>query len=216
MSGFEPTRWSVVLKARADPAEARKALETLCRTYRPPVLAYIKARGYPASVSEDLAQGFFARFIEDALHANARPERGRFRSYLLTAVRGYVLDDGKSARATKRGGGVHFEAIDDEGLDVTSRDLTPEEAFDREWALSVLRKALAQLKVEACSVGKERLFEVTRAFLIESPDVADYDRASAELGLRRNTLAVAVHRLRHRLRELVQTELQDTTASAED
>lgn len=204
------------MRARAGPAEARRALETLCRIYRPPVLAYIRARGHPVVVAEDLAQAFFMRFLEEAWHANADPARGRFRAYLLTAVKRYVIDAEISAHAAKRGGAAQIESIDEETSELNSREPTPEEAFDRAWALAVLRKALAQLDDEARKAGKGRLFETVREFLVESPDESEYARAAERLGMRPNTIAVAVHRLRRRLRELVQFELQETTSSPED
>ena len=216
MSQFETTRWSLVLQARDDAPKARAALETLCRIYRPPVLAYVRGRGYSPETAEDLVQTFFTRFLEHAWHASADPTRGRFRAYLLTALKRYLIDSHAEARAIKRGGRLHFESLDTENSPTPASEDTPERAFERAWALAVLHAAIHRLQAEAEQTGKRELFVALREFLIERPDESDYARAAQKLGLRRNTLAVAVHRLRHRLRELVQTELAQTAGNEND
>ncbi len=215
MSRFDTTRWSLVLDARADVPQAHAALEALCRSYRPPVLAYVRSRGYPTDVAEDLVQAFFLRFVEQDWHARADPERGRFRAYLLTLLKRHIGACASEAHASKRGGGIRFEPLDDERA-ADSADETPERSFERVWAITVLGRALNRLRSEADAAGKRPLFDALREFLVESPDEADYARTAAALGLRRNTLAVAVHRLRHRLRELVEEELADTTSAQTD
>lgn len=216
MGRFDTTRWSVVLQARGDPASARAALETLCRTYRPAVLAYVRAHTRARDDAEDLTQAFFARFLEQAWHASADPERGRFRSFLLTALKRFLIDAHAGAQALKRGGGYRFEPLAADDADMASDGDTPARAFDRAWAIAVLDSALAHLRGEAEQAGKLALFERLSEFLAEAPDETDYARAAADLNLRRNTLAVAVHRLRQRLRELVRQELADTTADRAD
>lgn len=216
MGRFDTTRWSVVLRARGEPAEARAALETLCRTYRPPVLAYVRHHVRMRDNAEDLTQAFFVHFLEHAWYARADPERGRFRSFLLTALRRFLIDADAEASALKRGGGYRFEALDEESGGAGSGGDTPEHAFDREWARAVLGAAFARLREEAEQADKLPMFERLSEFLAEPPDAADYARVAAELGVRRNTLAVAVHRLRHRLRDLVREELIETTADRED
>lgn len=212
MGRFETTRWSVVLQARGEPADARRALETLCRTYRPPVLAYVRNHVHARDTAEDLTQAFFARFLEQAWHANADPERGRFRSFLLTALKRFLIDADAEGRALKRGGGFRFETFDDVHADAASTAETPERIFQREWAKALLAAAFARLREEAERAGKLAMFERLSEFLAEPPDEADYARAAEELHLRRNTLAVAVHRMRRRLRDLVREELAETTA----
>jgi RNA polymerase sigma-70 factor (ECF subfamily) len=215
VSRFDTTQWSQVLRARDGSGGAREALESLCRTYRPPVLAYVRSRGYSRETAEDLTQAFFTRFLEHASHASADPERGRFRAFLLTAVKRFLINADEEAHANKRGGRIRFESFDaasecdaDPGIDQD----TPERAFDRAWAQVVLDAALQRLHEEAARADKEALFGQLRDFLIESPDDSDYARVSETLKVRRNTLAVAVHRLRRRLRELVRDELEKTAA----
>jgi len=219
MAKFDSTQWSLVLQARADTPDARSALDRLCRTYRPPVLAYIRSRGYAADVTEDLAQTFFARFIENAYHASADPARGRFRAFLLVALKRFLINQDAEAHALKRGGDISLRRLDDSQLnveDLAAGDEGPEQAFERSWAMAVLDTAMRKLRSEAEEAGKMPLFEQLAEFLTERPDEADYERAARLLNLRRNTLAVAVHRLRHRLRELVRAELTQTTAARED
>lgn len=213
MGRFETTRWSVVLRAHGDTGDARAALEQLCRTYRPPVLAFVRFRGYPADAAEDLTQAFFTRFIERAWYSSADPERGRFRSFLLTALKRFLIDADAEAATLKRGGGFRFELLDGDAGCVDAAGETPDAAFEREWAHAVLRAALARLRAEAEQAGKLELFRRLGEFLIERPGEAEYARAAEDLHLRRNTLAVAVHRMRHRLRDLVREELMETTSN---
>jgi len=215
MSRFDTTRWSLVLQARSGTPQARSALESLCRTYRPAVVAYVRSHGYATDAADDVVQGFFLRFIDNAWHADADRERGRFRTYLLTTLKRHLIASRVEANALKRGGGQRIEPIDDEAEDVVD-DANPERHFEKVWAMTVVGHALARLRDEADKAGKRELFDALGEFLGERPDDADYARAAAKLGLRRNTLAVAVHRLRHRLRELIEAELADTAHAETD
>ena len=200
------------MKAREDAPDARAALEALCRSYRPPVLAYVRSRGYAPEAAEDLVQGFFERFLDHAWHATAERERGRFRAYLLTMLKRYLSSSEIEAHARKRGGDVRIESLEETHAAGNDEE-TPERTFERVWAITVLTHALARLREEATAAGKRELFEALREFLVERPDEADYARAAERLNLRRNTLAVAVHRLRARLRELIEDELAETTTA---
>ena len=215
MSRFNTTQWSVVLGAQGAGDDARAALESLCRTYRPPVLAYISSRGYRGDVAEDLTQSFFTRFLERADYADADPSRGRFRAYLLTAIKHFLINAAAEAHRVKRGGRFQFASIDDKGEDGDSLPAdgsNPEQVFEQAWALAVLDAALRRLRREAQLAGKGALFDHLRDFLAEQPDEADYARVAAALNLRRNTVAVSVHRLRQRLRILVREEVAQTAA----
>ena len=216
MSRFDTTRWSLVLRARGDAPQARTALEALCRAYRPAVITYVRGRGYANDAAEDLVQAFFLRFIDQSWHAGADRERGRFRTYLLTMLKRHLGASAVEAGALKRGGGLRIDPIET-AEDPAARDGDdPERHFERAWAMTVLAHAFARLREEAERAGKLALFETLREFVLERPDEADYARAAQQLGLRRNTLAVAVHRMRHRLRALIETELAETAASEPD
>lgn len=213
MARFETTRWSLVLATREDAPHAREALAHLCQVYRSPVLAFVRRSGYTREEAEDLTQGFFVRFIENAYHAQADPARGRFRTFLLTAVQHYVANCREREHAIKRGGNRMHESIDAAPLDLSddARD-APERVFERAWALAVIAQALAGLRSEADKAGKLAWFERLQEFVTEQPDEDDYARVAGELGVSRNTLAVAVRRLRLRLRALVRLELAQTVS----
>ena len=219
MNRFQTTRWSLVIASRGADVRSQRALEALCRSYRAPVLAYIRGRGCPGDEAEDLTQGFFAHFLERGVHVHADPLRGRFRTYLLVSLRRFLNDAHDRASAIKRGRHAQLERIDESDGDVRALDIAraadgPERAFHRAWAQAVLKAATRKLRREAAQAGKAALFEKLWEFVIERPDNADYERIARELNLRRNTLAVAVHRLRNRLRELVCAELAETAVDA--
>jgi RNA polymerase sigma-70 factor (ECF subfamily) len=215
MSRFDTTQWSMVLGAQGSGDDARTALESLCRTYRPPVHAYICSRGYGSDVAEDLTQSFFARFLELGHYAQPDPARGRFRAYLLMSIKHFLINADVEAHRIKRGGRIQFESIDagaggSDALAVDGR--SPEQAFEQAWALAVLDAALRRLRKEAQLAGRGELFDRLRDFLADQPDEADYARVAAALNMRRNTVAVSVHRLRQRLRDLVREEVAQTAA----
>jgi len=214
MNAFATTRWSLILESRQETDAARSALAELCRIYRGPVLAFVKGRGLSPDRAEDLTQEFFIYFLGARIQHTADPERGRFRSYLLGALRNFMSDTRLAAAAAKRGGGATHMPLD--GRESEPSDDAPERAFERTWALTVLDRANTNLRAELGAAGKIELYEAVREFLFEPPDSEDYRRAAERLGLRRNTLAVSVHRMRERLRELIRMELFDTMAKDTD
>lgn len=210
---FATTRWSMVIDAAGDGARARSALAALCETYRPPVLAYLRAHVRRGEEAEDLAQEFFAFLLQRRLAARADRERGRFRSFLLTSLKNFLANERERASALRRGGGAQM--VTSGGVElVADSGPGPEEAFDREWARTVLREALRRLEREAVSADRAELFTALRPYLVETPDTEDYEQVARTQGLRRNTIAVAVHRMRTRLRELVREVLADTAQDA--
>jgi len=215
MGWFPTTRWSVFLAGQQNPAASLDALKHLCTVYRAPVLAYVRRRAGPQVDAEDLTQSFFAALIERRIQDQADPQRGRFRSLLLTALDRYLQNAIAAQQTERRGGGVVHENLEDSGADVHAPG-DPEQAFMRQWALTVLSRAMNALALEASAAGKSELFAALRNYLIESPDDDAYARLAASFGMRANTLAVAVHRLRQRLRACVRAELQDTVSSDEE
>jgi RNA polymerase sigma factor (sigma-70 family) len=204
---FDTTRWSLILHAGGEGNGARVALDALCRTYRPPVLAYVRARCAQREDAEDLAQAFFEHLLEHRLAARADRERGRFRAFLLTSLRNFLASEHARASAQVRGGGTIRLLLEDADPGI---DDGPEQAFEREWAQTVLSEALRRLQEEARRNGKEILFSRLRPFLLDTPDDDAYDAVAAALDMRRNTVAVAVHRLRARMQELVRGVVADT------
>lgn len=211
MDRFATTRWSLIRTAASGSGQ-RDALEALCRVYRPPVLAYVRAHYGPAE-AEDLTQAFFTHLLESSLPQRADSGRGRFRAFLLTALKNFVASRLAHERALRRGGGAQRIAIDEA---VFVDDDGPEQAFENAWAQTVLREALRAVAKEAHEAGRGPLFEQLRPFLFESPGADDYRRIAEATGLRRNTVAVAVHRLRARVQDLVHALVADTTTGEED
>lgn len=214
MAGFATTRWSLVLAASEEGPGARAALDTLCRAYRPAVLAYIRGWGYSRSDAEDLTQGFFARLVEKRVHAAADPLRGRFRVFLRTAVHNHMVSARESAHAARRRPAQGEASVEVDELPTPADEHLPERAFERAFALVVVHRAMRRLRRETEAAGKRELFDRLQGFLLEAPERDDYDRLAAETGTRPNTIAVATHRLRQRLRDLVREELADTVTDA--
>ena len=214
MSQFHTTRWSLIAAAaHGTPAQARPALEQLCRAYRPPVLAFIRRSGHAIGDAEDLAQAFFLHFLERGWYADADPQRGRFRSLLLTSLRHFLVDQHARESTAKRGGDVHhddgdIELLQDEGE-------TPEQAFDRAWLGTVLARAMARLQREWMIAGKQALFAQLAPMLVERPDPDAMRQLTEASGQRGNTISVQVHRMRKRLRQLVRLELMQTVGTRE-
>jgi RNA polymerase sigma factor (sigma-70 family) len=212
---FDTTRWSVVVSAGGEGDDARDALAALCATYHPPVLAYVRARVGEREDAEDLTQAFFAHLLERRLAARADQGRGRFRSYLLTSLKHFLASEHERASALRRGGGALI--LPGSALDsIAATTDGPEEVFEREWARTVLREALRRLGKEADAAGRAGLFTHLRPFLVEAPEEGEYDQVAEAVGLRRNTVAVAVHRMRERLRELVREVVADTAEDGEE
>lgn len=214
MARFNTTRWSMIAELQADPVRARPALEELCRDYRPPVLAFVRRNGYSAADSEDLTQEFFARFLERSWYAAAAPERGRFRALLLTALRRFLLDSYEHDRAQKRGGGAIHVEFDAEPITVSAD--SPEQAFMQTWLGIILERARRRLQDEYRDTGKSAQFEHLWPCIDGRADSNEIDTLAETLGLRRNTLAVHLHRLRTRMRQLIRLELLATVGSSED
>lgn len=213
MARFQTTRWSLVLDARGASAEATRALEELCRIYRPPVLAYVRRHGHSASEAEDLTQAFFEQLLRARTFAAADRARGRLRVFLRVALNHFLVNQAAMAQAAKRGGGQRPASLDAQPgscIEPAHGD-TPDAVFEREWAATVLREALLRLEAEVAP-GKRELFLALRPFLLEPPCADDYARVAERLGLRRNTIAVGIHRLRQRLHEVVRAELRETVA----
>lgn len=219
MARFNTTRWSLIAEASGDPSRSRAALEQLCRDYRPPVLAYLRQRGYSTADAEDLTQDFFLQFLERGWHANADPERGRFRALLLSALRRFVLDSHAHVTAQKRGGKVrHVELPEGAGqmADQLAGADDPEQAFMQGWLGVLLERGRKRLQKEYSEAGKGMHFERIWRCLDGPADSGELGELAAAMGLRSNTLAVQLHRARTRLRQLIRLELLATVGSSED
>ena len=215
-SQFPATRWTLVIAA-GDPRrkEARSALVALCEDYWYPLYAYLRRRGYPADQAQDLTQQFFMRMLEGRYLDRADPEKGRFRSFLLTSLKFFVADEEDRNRAYKRGGGavlpLEFSSGEERYQREPAHDETPERIFERRWALSVLDRVVETLREEFVHHGRPEHFERLKVFLLGQSD-APYATLAREMNTSEGALKVAIHRLRKRYRELFRQEIADTVA----
>lgn len=218
-AAFGTTHWSVVLGA-ANTSEqgAHEAMERLCRTYWYPLYAYVRREGYSPEDAEDFTQAFFARFLEKDYLAQVAREKGRFRSFLLVALRHFLSDERDRARAVKRGGGktiLSLDAQEAEGryLREAAHDLTPEKIFERRWALTLLDRVIARLREEYAAAGKADRFAALKTFLPGELATGTYAEAAARLGLAEGTVKWEMNQLKKRYRELLLAEIAHTVSS---
>ena len=202
-----------MLAARGAGAAGRDALGELCEHYRPVILAFFRRHDEP-QLAEDRTQAFLLHFVETGLHGRADADRGSFRALLFTSVRNHWHESLRNEAARKRQAGIEVgqQALDDIAVDEPG----PERLFDRDWALHVFARAQARLREEAVQAGRGGLFEAVQGYLLEAPGHSDYSRIGERLGVAANTVAVAVKRLRARLRALVEQELADTLPPGSD
>ncbi len=215
-SQFPTTRWTLVLAA-SDPGrkEARSALVCLCENYWYPLYAYLRRRGYSADQAQDLTQEFFVRVLEGRYLDRADPEKGRFRSFILTSLKFFVADEGDRERAQKRGAGtlepLEFPSGEERYQREPAHGETPERIFERRWALSVIDRVVEKLREEFVQHGRPEHFERLKGFLLGQSD-APYSALAREMSTSEGALKVAIHRLRKRYRELFRQEIADTVA----
>jgi len=219
---FVTTRWSIVLTAaRSDTTRSRDALAHLCRTYWYPLYAFARRRGHSPPDAEDLTQEFFARLLEGNWLTQADRQRGRFRTFLLTAMKHFLANEWHKARTRKRGGRVVIESLDDAAAEGRYRvepvePATPESLFERGWALTLLDDVLARLEEEYRREGKSTWFDTMRPALTADRDALDYLELAAKLGVEEGAARVAVHRLRRQYRRLLRAEVANTVVSPEE
>lgn len=215
---FATTRWTAVLNAaKPNSPLAIEALDQLCHTYWYPLYAWIRRQGHPPHDAKDLIQGFFARFLEKQDIADVDPARGRFRSFLLAALKHYIANQRDRDRAWKRGGRQHFVPLDPELAESrysTEPILPADETYDRRWALTVLEQVMTRLRAEFRDRGKEPLFDQLKACLTGDRTNQPYAALATQLGLTESAIKVSVHRLRNRYRELLRDEIAQTVGSS--
>jgi RNA polymerase sigma-70 factor (ECF subfamily) len=219
---FHTTHWSIVTLA-ADTAspDSVAALEKLCRAYWFPLYAFVRRRGHDVEEARDLTQGFFAVLLEKNYVAAADVQRGRFRTFLLSAMSHYLANEWNRAHAKKRGGNLPRFSLD--ALDAESRyrlepadDATPERCYDRRWAEAVLEGVIAQLRREYDDAGRGQRFDDLKGHLLGEPDAPDYETLAARMGIGLNGVRSVVHRMRKRFAALVRSDIAQTVTSPED
>ena len=220
---FATTHWSLVGAATPEEASqtrARRALEELCRAYWYPLYAFVRFRGHSSDDAQDLTQSFFARIIETGGFASADRERGRFRSYLLGAMKHFLANEWHRAQTQKRGGQVQFiewDAFDLEARysEASQQSDNPDHLFDREWALETIAGTLQALRNEMGKAGKSDLFDALKGSLTGEVE-STREEIAAELNMSEGAVKVAVHRLRQRYRQLLRDAIAETVSNEAD
>jgi RNA polymerase sigma factor (sigma-70 family) len=224
-SAFPTTHWSVVRIAAGQASEeAGVAMEALCRQYWFPIYGFIRRQGRSHHEAEDLTQEFIARLLDRDLIGRAQPERGRFRTFLLTALRNFLTNEWQRSQTARSGGNRSTVAA---MLDLASADerfvrepidaeLTPEAAFDRAWALNVIERGLASLREHYASSGQRALFDAVAPIVWGGGKPEPLAVAARTLGIKEGALKVAIHRLRRRLREHVENIVAETVDDTTD
>jgi RNA polymerase sigma factor (sigma-70 family) len=219
---FATTRWSVVMAA-GTPASPRSAdaLAQLCQAYWYPLYAYVRRQGHSAHDAQDLTQEFFARLLEKNYLAAVSREKGRFRSFLLAALKHFLANEWDKARALKRGGGqeiIHLDAHDAE----TRYSLEPKEVlsadkiYERRWAMLLLDRVVNRLREEQVEAGKGDQFDLLKTCLLGERSSVPYLELAGQLRMSEGNVKVTVHRLRQRYRELLRAEIAETVVSPAD
>lgn len=220
---FPTTRWSVVLNAGADSAsQAHAALETLCTQYWYPLYAFVRRQGRTHAEAEDCTQEFLAQLLANAGIPHARPERGRFRTFLLAAVKNFLANEWHRTQAAKRGGGQILLSLDLAGADErfacepVEPGCTPEQAFDRSWALGLLERATETLREDYAKSDRAVLFAELAPQLWGHASAETLDVPAARLGMTAAAFTVALHRLRRRLGEKLRALVAETVRDPAD
>jgi RNA polymerase sigma-70 factor (ECF subfamily) len=219
---FETTHWSIVLAAgERERPEASAALGRLCQTYWYPLYAYVRRRVADRHEAQDFTQAFFARLLEQRTIEDADPQRGRFRAFLLTACKRFLINEWHKGRAAKRGGNQRPLSLDFESGEsklgmVAVDSLTAEQVYERQWAITLMERVMERLRAEYAARERLQHFEVLKQFLAGSPQRAGYHEAARTLGVSEATAKVAAHRMRKRYRELLRAEIGQTVKSPQD
>ena len=219
---FCTTHWSVVLQAgQDDSTQSARALEQLCQTYWLPLYAFARRSGLPEADAKDATQDFFAHLLAKALFAQADPDRGRFRSFLITSFKNHIGQQRVRANAQKRGGGIPLISLDetvaeDRYQHEPADHRSPDRLFDQRWAITVVETVFARLKAEWDRAGKNSQFAAMKPWLTGDASGSSFAQLGAQLGVSAGAARTAVHRLRQRYHELFQAEvLQTVTSKAE-
>ncbi|MGH7968804.1 MAG: RNA polymerase sigma factor [Limisphaerales bacterium] len=211
-----------MLSARAkDSPRSAAALETLCRTYWYPLYAYLRRQGQPAPDAQDLTQGFFARLLQKEYLQAAAREKGKFRTFLLVALKRFLANEWDREHALKRGGFAPVVSIDQEVAESRfaaerSHNVQPDVLFDRQWAMTVLERTMAQLQKEYVASGRAKLFEYVQSCLAREESALPYAAIAARLKLTEPAVKMAVYRLRASYREILRAEIAHTVSAPEE
>ena len=220
-AAFTTTHWSVVLEAQSESPAAQDALEKLCRIYWRPIYSFVQRQGIGPEEAKDITQGFFADLLEHKSLTAVRKEKGRFRSYLLGALKYFLADERRRATAIKRGKGQRLIPLEElsahERLDMEPADpITAEQIYERRWASTVLEHVLDLLKNEYGAAGNALLFDSLKQLLPDEPGSPSQADIAGQLGMTDNAVRQAFHRFRQRYQLLLREEITHTVATPGD
>lgn len=220
---FPETRWTWIIQAGngVDDAATAIALKTLCEMYWHPVYAFLRHQRHSPHDSEDLTQGFFGHLLESPLFENASPDAGRFRNYLLGALRNFVRKETRRNRAAKRGGGIEplsldFSTAETRLVAEKAGDDSPDHLFDRQWAWELLTIAMARVEKRYLDSGKGGLFELLKPRLLGASDGPPLAEIARLLGMEEGAVKVAWHRMKARFKTVLREELARTLRDDKD
>jgi RNA polymerase sigma-70 factor (ECF subfamily) len=219
---FQTTHWSLVLlAAERGAAGSDDAIAKLCGDYWQPLYGYVRRCGESVHAAQDLTQEFFARLLDKNYLQTADRERGRFRSFLLGALKHFLANERKAARAQKRGGGqpvlsLDFQSAEAAYLAEPVDERTPDQVFAQQWAVLLLDRVLNRLEEEFSRAGKVPQFQQYRTILVAGDGQRSYEAIAAELGMTEAAVKMSVHRLRKRYRALLREEIAQTVANPAD
>lgn len=213
-AAFHTTRWTQIRQAKADSDEGRQALADLCAAYYEPVLAFLRADLRDPDAAADTAHEFFAQLLAGGSIAQAERRHGRFRSYLLGAVKHFLSHQREAAHSLKRGGGTLPVSLDDDTSSARSipdaRQISPDAAFDRQWALTMLAQALQALRAECSAAGKTAHFEALKPWLMGGAAHGDQAALADSCGMTLSALKMAIQRLRQQFRQCIHSQIAST------
>ena len=216
---FATTHWSVVLAVgHSTVPGAQEALETLCRTYWPPLYAYVRRQGSAPQEAQDITQEFFLHLLQHKTFGQADADRGKFRTFLLTSLKHFLASEWRKETCQKRGGEYRLVSCDRESAErsyaVEAVDhLSPDKLYERRWALTLMERVLARLGEEYQAAGRGLLFEKLKDCVWGDKSAVAYAQVAEESGLTESAVRVSVHRLRQRCRELLRAEIAHTVST---
>jgi len=221
-AAFMTTHWSIVRAAGDSSApKHEQALSTLCQTYWFPLYAYLRRNGHDANEAADHTQAFFTQLLDKKYLRQVQPKPGKFRSFMLTALKHFVANQRKYDRAKKRGGGknilsLNYDQAENRYALEPATNLSPEKLFEKSWALTVLTRTMERLEEELAAKNRQKLFEHLRAYVVAEQSAVPYHDLSDKLEMTEGAIRVAVHRLRQRCKEILRDEVAQTVATAEE
>jgi RNA polymerase sigma-70 factor (ECF subfamily) len=225
---FATTHWSAVAacdpRTDADPAETDAAVAQLCRDYWPPLYSFVRRRGYAQADAQDLVQGFFSHLLESRIYAQADSAKGRFRTFLLRALKNYLTDVREKEQAAKRGGRQHFVVLDTEIAAVEKAnasaalpaDLDEEWHYEQRWATALVSRALAGLRADFSRENEKRIFAKLEPFVCGGAALPRQDEVARQLGMPLDTFRSHLSRARARYRAILRAEVARTIGTADD